>query len=126
MNLELHLPIWAILYCGLIFANGILTIKISNNKTIIYTISQLTSTAFMISFFFLYYGAVKGVNDKTIYLIMVLFILFQEVLVNRELYKTVIIEQIPPQERDIALIVLAIITIIFLLPLIYVTTIVFI
>ena len=118
MNLELHLPLWAILYCGMIFANGIITIKMSNNKTITYMLSQLLSTAFMITFFFIYYGAIAGADDKTIYIIMVLFILFQEVWVNKELYKRLITEQIPANERAIVITVLGIIMTIFLLPMI--------
>jgi ABC-type multidrug transport system permease subunit len=120
MNLELHLPLWAILYCGLIFANGIITIKMSNNKTITYMLSQLLSTAFMITFFFIYYGAVAGVNDKNIYIIMVLFILFQEIWVNKKLYKRLIAEQIPAHERAIVITVLAIVMLIFLLPMIFI------
>ncbi len=119
MNFELHLPLWSILYCGLIFANGILTVNISNNKNIIYILSQLTSTAFMISFFFVYYGAVKGVEDKSIYVAMILFILFQEIWVNRELYQKLIIEQIP-HERSMAITVISVIMVIFLLPMIFI------
>lgn len=120
MNFELHLPLWAIFYCGLIFANGIVTILISGNKNIIYIISQLLSTAFMISFFFIYYGAVIGPNEKTIYLLMIIFILFQEIWVNKALYEQLIIDQVPPNERSTVLFSIGFIMIIFLIPLFYI------
>jgi len=120
MSFELHLPLWAILYCGLIFANGIVTVIISNNKNITYILSQLLSSAFMISFFFIYYGAVKGANEKTVYVLMITFILFQETWVNQSLYKRIIVEQIPQNERSVVISALGITMAIFLSPLIYI------
>ncbi|HIP02812.1 MAG TPA: hypothetical protein EYH01_02875 [Campylobacterales bacterium] len=120
MSFELHLPLWAILYCGLIFANGIVTVIISNNKNITYILSQLLSSAFMISFFFIYYGAVKGANEKTVYVLMITFILFQEIWVNQSLYKRIIVEQIPQNERSVVISALGITMAIFLSPLIYI------
>ncbi len=120
MNLELHLPLWAILYCGMIFANGVVTVIISPNKTAIYILSQLLSMAFMISFFFIYYGAVGGASDKVLYILMVIFILYQEIWVNKELYKQLIIEQVPLHERSAVVSALGIVMAIFLLPLVYI------
>jgi len=120
MSFELHLPLWAILYCGLIFANGIVTVIISNNKDITYILSQLLSSAFMISFFFIYYGAVGGASDKVLYILMVVFILYQEIWVNKELYKQLIIEQVPLHERNGVISALGIVMAIFLIPLVYI------
>ena len=120
MNLEFHLPLWAILYCSLIFANGIMTIIISNNKNIIYILSQLLSTAFMISFFFIYYGAITGADKKSVYIIMICFILFQEIWINRALYKKLVIEQTPASERAIVITSMGIIMALFLSPLFYI------
>jgi hypothetical protein len=120
MNFELHLPLWAILYCGLIFANGIVTVIISHNKNITYMLSQLLSSAFMISFFFIYYGAVGGASDKIVYIFMIIFILFQEIWVNKALYKQLILEQVPLHERSAVLSALGIVMAIFLMPLVYI------
>ena len=120
MSFELHLPLWAILYCGLIFANGIVTVIISNNKNITYMLSQLLSSAFMISFFFIYYGAVRGASDNVLYILMVIFILYQEIWVNKELYKQLFIEQVPMNERNAVISFLGIIMTIFLTPMIFI------
>ena len=119
MSLSFHMPFWAIFYCGFIFANGILTVIISQNKNPFYIISQLLSTAFAISFFFIYYEVVDK-PENTILVLMILFILFQEIWVNRELYNRLVFEQIPASERDITLIFIAIMLLIFLLPFFYI------
>lgn len=74
----------------------------------------------MISFFFIYYGAVKGANEKTVYVLMITFILFQEIWVNQSLYKRIIVEQIPQNERSVVISALGITMAIFLSPLIYI------
>lgn len=74
----------------------------------------------MISFFFIYYGAVKGANEKTVYVLMITFILFQEIWVNQSLYKRIIVEQIPQNERSVVISALGITMSIFLSPLIYI------
>jgi hypothetical protein len=120
MNFDLHLPLWAIFYCGLIFANGIITIYISNNKNITYILSQLLSSAFMISFFFIYYGAVEGTSEKSVYILMICFILFQEIWINKELYKQLIVDQIPAPERSAVISALGIVMTVFLIPIIFI------
>jgi hypothetical protein len=113
------MPLWAIFYCSFIFANGVLTVIISQNRSNIYMISQLLSTALAISFFFIYYGVVDK-PDNTVLTLMILFILFQEIWVNKELYNKLIYEQIPENERDVTLISIGVILLIFLLPFIYI------
>ncbi len=74
----------------------------------------------MISFFFIYYGAVEGASEKSVYILMIAFILFQEIWVNKALYKQLIIEQVPPHERNAVISALAIVIAIFLVPMIYI------
>lgn len=76
MNFEFQLPIWAIFYSGLIFANGVITIIISQNRTKLYVLGELLSTAFMVSFFFIYYGAASRPSDDMVLFVMLGFIMF--------------------------------------------------
>ncbi len=120
MNFEFQLPLWAIFYCGLIFANGVITIIMSHNKTKLYVLAQLLSTAFMISFFFIHYGAVARGSDDMVLFAMLGFIFFQEIFINYELYKRVVFEQIPKDDRAVMIPVLGVIMVVFLLPFFYV------
>jgi len=124
MDIQLHMPFWAILYCGFIFANGVLTIIIAQNDNLFYKICQLLSAAFAISFFFVYYEIVEK-PDNTILTLMLFFILFQEVLVNRKLYDRLIFSQIAENEKNIVIASMGITLFIFLLPFIYVVVKVF-
>ena len=91
-----------------------------SQENIIYILSQLLSTAFMISFFFIYYGVVAGASEKNIYLLMIGFILYQEIWVNKELYKKLIVQQTIPHERGVITSILAVTMLIFLLPMFYI------
>ncbi len=120
MNFEFQLPLWAILYCGLIFANAIITIIMSQNRTKLYVLAQLLSTAFIISFFFIHYGAVAKPSDDMVLFAMLGFIFFQEVFINHELYKRVMFEQIPKEDRAVMIPIFGIIMSVFLLPFFYI------
>ncbi len=120
MSLEFHMPLWAILYCGLIFANGVLTIIISQNRTPLYVLGQLLSTAFIISFFFIYYGVVSKPNEVMILIFMLIFIFFQEIWINKELYNRLIFEQISDEQKSTVMFVLGVIMLVFLMPFFYV------
>ncbi len=120
MNFEFHMPLWAILYCGLIFANGVLTIIISQNRSPLYILGQLLSTAFIISFFFIYYGIVSKPDEVMILILMLLFIFFQEIWINKELYNRLIFEQISDEQKSTVMFVLGVIMLVFLMPFFYV------
>ncbi len=120
MNFEFQLPIWAIFYSGLIFANGVITIIISQNKTKLYILGELLSTSFVISFFFIYYGAIARPSDDMVLFLMLGFIFFQEIIVNHQLYKKVMFEQIPKEDRAVFMPVLGVIMFVFLMPFFYV------
>ena len=119
MDLQFHLPLWAILYTSVIFANAVVTIIISGNKSLIYQLSQLLSSAFMISFFFIYYGVIPTLSHGSMILILC-FIVFQEVWVNKELYNRYIFDNIPKEEKSLAIGILAVLMLLFLLPLFFV------
>lgn len=87
-------------------------------------LSQLLSTAFMISFFFVYYDIVEK-PDRVIIVLMVLFILFQEIWVNREIYQEMVFKQIPHEHKNSAIFTIGILMIVFLLPLFYVLAMIF-
>lgn len=120
MNFEFQLPLWAIFYCGLIFSNGVITIIMSQNRSGLYILAQLLSTAFMISFFFIHYEAVARPSDDMVLFAMLGFIFFQEVFINYKLYKRVMFEQILKEDRAIMIPILGVIMSVFLLPFFYV------
>jgi hypothetical protein len=119
MNFELTMPFWAILYCGFLIANGIMTIVINQNKSSNYILGEGLSTLFSVSFFFFYFNILQTPSPLII-LIMLAHIIYQEIWVNKELYNKFILDNIPKHEREITLIILSIIMLIFLSPLIYV------
>ena len=52
-ELSPQMPLWAILYSGLILASAAGTIMISGRKSPLYILGELLSALFAISFFFL-------------------------------------------------------------------------
>lgn len=120
MIFEFHLPFWAILYCGLILANGILTLFLNPDKTPLYIIAQLLSTLFTISFFFFYYEALDRPDNIMTLLLMLFFILYQEIWANKTLYQKMIFENIPSSERIFTLTLIIITMALFLLPFLFI------
>lgn len=84
--MTLHMPLWVILYAGVIFASASGTIMISGRRDIFYIITEYLSAAFAIMFFAIYYEVTPYPNTILIPLGMLLFILFQELWINRKLY----------------------------------------
>ncbi len=114
--MTLLLPLWAIFYCALILASAAGTIMISGRRTAIYIVGELLSAVFAISFFLFNYGVLAYPSTIMIVLMMLSFILFQEVWVNRELYSFLRMEDVNANERKFTLWFTTLFMGIFLLP----------
>ncbi len=123
--MTLHMPLWAILYCGIIFASASGTIMMRQNRDMIYITAEYLSAAFSIMFFAIYYGAVPYPDTIMIPLGMLGFVLFQEVWINRNMYGFLKDKSIPKEEQKFLLIFTAIFFLIFLSPFIWVANEVF-
>ncbi|HIP46134.1 MAG TPA: hypothetical protein EYG95_01105, partial [Campylobacterales bacterium] len=75
---SLHMPLWAILYCGLILASAAGTIMISGRKSPAYIFGELLSAVFTIMFFLFYYEAIPYPSSIMIVITMLVYILHQE------------------------------------------------
>ena len=116
----LHMPLWVIFYCGLIFASASGTIMISGRRDILYITLEYLSAAFAIMFFAIYYGTVPYPTSIMIPIGMLGFILFQETWVNRKLYSFLKTAKESPQERLFVLFFTAILFLLLISPFIWV------
>lgn len=124
-ELSPQMPLWAILYSGLILASAAGTIMISGRKSPLYILGELLSALFAISFFLFYYEVVIYPPALSIPILMLAFILFQEVWINRELYSFLEMGDMPPQERKFMFGFMAIMMTLFLAPFLWITLSVF-
>ena len=116
---SLHMPLWAILYCGLIFASASGTIMMSGRRDILYITAEYLSAAFSIMFFAIYYE-VTPYPSIMIVIMMLLYILYQEAWVNRNLYGFLKDDTVPKEEQKFLLIFTAVFFLLFLSPFIWV------
>jgi len=124
-ELSPQMPLWAILYSGLILASAAGTIMISGRKSPLYILGELLSALFAISFFLFNYEVVTYPPVLSIPFLMLTFILFQEVWINRELYTFLEMGDMPAQERKFMLGFIAIMMTLFLAPFFWITLSVF-
>ncbi len=123
--MTLSLPLWAILYSGVILASAAGTIMISKRKHPFYVIAELLSGFFSVTFFLIYYGVIPYPSSLTIPILMLGFILFQEMWINRSLYGFLKMEDTSPQERQFTLFFSAFFMLLFLAPFIWIVSEVF-
>jgi hypothetical protein len=114
------MPLWAILYTGLLLASAAGTIMISRSKSPLYIVAELLSGIFAVSFFLFYYEVVAYPSTIMIVVMMLAFILFQEIWVNRKLYGFIKDDQASKEENRIVLFFTAVIFLLFLSPFIWV------
>jgi hypothetical protein len=119
------MPLWAILYSFVLFISALFTIKISPYKSPIYQLSELASGIFAVTFFLFYYEVIPYPKSILTPFLMLAFILFQEIWINRELYAILSLEDIPEKERGWMLFFIPFTTILFLSPFIWIVTQVF-
>ncbi len=119
MSFDLNIPFWAIFYCTFLMANGAMTVVISPDRSAKYIFGETLSTLLAISFFFMYFGTIKTPSTLILSLIL-FFILYQEIWVNKELYKQMVFDNIPEHERSKMFNILAVLLLVFLSPFIYV------
>lgn len=117
---SLHMPLWAILYCGLILASAAGTIMISGRKSPAYIFGELLSAVFTIMFFLFYYEAIPYPSSIMIVITMLVYILHQEIWINRELYGFLKDGTVPKEEQKFLFIFTAVFFTLFLSPLIWV------
>ncbi len=118
-------PFWSIIYLFVLFLSAVFTIVISPNKSPFYILAELVSGLFAIMFFLFHYGVIPYPSHVLTPLLMLGFILFQEIWVNRDLYNMLSLQNIPEEEHRTMLLIVPLTTILFLSPFIWVVVQVF-
>ena len=119
-SLSLQMPLWAILYSGLILASAAGTIMISGRRSPAYIFGELLSGILSIMFFLFYYQVLPYPTSIMIIITMIVYILHQELWVNRALYSFFKDDTIPKEEQKFLLIFTAVFFIVLLSPFIWV------
>jgi len=109
---------------SLIFS-AVFTIYISRNKSQLYMISQILSGVFTAAFFFIYYNIIPYPPSIATPILMLIFIIFQEIWVNKDLYDMVSLRHFPKKLHKTMLIVVPLSAIIFIAPVIWIISQVF-
>ncbi len=118
--MTLHMPLWAILYSGFILASATGTIMISKRTAPAYIIGELLSGILTISFFLFYYEVIPYPSSIMIIITMLLYILHQELWINRALYGFLKDETVPKKEQQFLYLFTAVFFLLFLSPLMWV------
>ena|GEM_PF-6329401 len=119
------MPFWAVIYVFSLILSAVFTIYISRNKSLLYMISQILSGIFAAAFFFIYYNVVPYPPSIATPMLMLIFIIFQEVWVNKELYDMVSLRHFPKKLHKTMLVVVPLSAIIFIAPVIWIISQVF-
>lgn len=119
------MPLWSIIYAALLVLSALFTIFISPNRSIHYIIGELSSGIFALLFFLFHYHIVPYPPSVITPLLMLGFILFQEIWVNRELYHFISLQNVPEEEHRWMLFFIPMMTILFLSPFIWIVSQVF-
>lgn len=114
------MPLWAFIYSAVLFLSAIFTIFLARNHSPVYILGELASGLFAVGFFMIHYGVFPYPPTLLTPLMMLAFILFQELWVNRELYDLLSLQHVPEQEQRRMLIVVPLTTILFLAPFVWV------
>jgi len=119
-ELSLQMPLWAILYSGFILASAVGTIMISGRRAPAYIVGELLSGILSVMFFLFYYRVLPYPSSIMIVITMLIYILHQEIWVNRALYGFLKDDTIPKEEQKILLVFTAISFVALLSPFIWV------
>jgi len=119
------LPFWAVMYVFSLIFSAVFTIYISRNKSQLYMISQILSGVFTAAFFFIYYNIIPYPPSIATPILMLIFIIFQEIWVNKDLYDMVSLRHFPKKLHKTMLIVVPLSAIIFIAPVIWIISQVF-
>jgi hypothetical protein len=114
------MPLWSILYAGMIFASASGTIMMSGRRDILYITAEFLSAALSIMFFAIYYGVVAYPSTIMIPLGMIAFVLFQELWINRQLYHFLTDEELDAAEKKFLLWFVGFFLFLFLSPFLWV------
>ena len=105
--------------------SAVFTVYISPNKSPFYILAELASGLFAVMFFLFHYGVTPYPSHVLTPLLMLGFILFQEIWVNRDLYNLLSLQNVPEEEHRTMLLIVPLTTILFLSPFIWVVVQVF-
>ncbi|RUM66481.1 MAG: hypothetical protein DSZ05_04220 [Sulfurospirillum sp.] len=119
------MPLWAILYVISMVASAVFTIYISRRFSPVYIAGELASGLFSATFFLIYYGLVPYPHSVLTPLFMLLFILFQEIWVNRELYDMLSLKNFPKSTHGFMLIAVPLLSVSYIGPLVWIVSQVF-
>ncbi len=119
-ELSPQMPLWAILYSGFLLASAAGTIMISGRKSPAYIFGELLSGILSVMFFLFLYEVIPYPSSIMILITMLVYILHQELWINRELYGFLKDDSIPKGEQKFLLIFTAILFLLFLSPFIWV------
>ena len=119
------MPFWAVMYVFSVILSAVFTIYISPNKSLLYMVSQLLSGIFTAAFFFIYYGIVPYPPSVLTPFLMLMFIIFQEIWVNKDLYDMVSLRHFPKKLHKTMLIAVPLSVIVFIAPVIWIISQVF-
>ncbi len=119
------MPLWAVMYIFSLLISALFTIYISKNRSALYIVSEILSALFASVFFFIYYEQLPYPDTLFIPLAMLLFILFQEIWVNRELYDMLSLKHFPKEIHRFMLIAIPLSTITFIAPFVWIVAQVF-
>ncbi len=119
-ELSPQMPLWAILYSGFLLASAAGTIMISGRNSPAYIFGELLSGILSVMFFLFLYEVIPYPSSIMILITMLVYILHQELWINRELYGFLKDDSIPKGEQKFLLIFTAILFLLFLSPFIWV------
>ena len=119
------MPLWAALYVVSLVAGAVFTIYISRRFSPVYIAGQLASGLFSAAFFLIYYGLIPYPHSVSTPLLMLLFILFQEIWVNRELYDMLSLKNFPKSIHGLMLIAIPLLSVSYIGPLVWIVSQVF-
>ncbi len=115
-----RVPFWAEMYVVSLILSAAFTIYFTRSHSLLYMASQLASALLTSAFFFIYYSQIPYPKSIVTPVLMLLFILFQEVWVNRHLYDLISLRHFPKKYHRQLLFWLPFLTVLYIAPVIWV------
>ncbi len=119
------MPLWAVFYVTSLILGAVFTIYISQRRSPVYIAGQMASGLFASAFMLIYYDQIPYPRTVTTPLLMLLFILFQEIWVNRELYNMFSLKNFPKTTHRFMLIAVPLLSVSYIGPLVWIVSQVF-
>ena len=119
------MPLWAVFYIVSLVVSAVFTVYISQSKSPLYIAGQMASALFASAFMLIYYNQIPYPRTIITPILMLFFILFQEIWVNRELYNMLSLKNFPKTTHRFMLITVPLITLSYISPLVWIVSQVF-